>query len=253
MTRRRDPHSYTRVLLPEADLAELVLELATPLLADLGASPRIEAARRTLDLVITFWNAHVLASKLWERPRLKELNELKKRMRGRNASREDAITFDLLTSRWRKHAAEPRLVESWVYEHDDSGTPRLTCTMCLPEGVKEWRPPPIEARIAIGGRLLDEVRIALGVNQFLTFPVSRHHGEIGPDGTATIYATMPTALQLFAEGVLPRLRSNDAVEVMVSGRQLGPMVLAEMRCSSSSPNLNDLAVLVFKPRADSHE
>ena len=175
MTRRRDPHSYTRVLLPEADLAELVLELATPLLADLGASPRIEAARRTLDLVITFWNAHVLASKLWERPRLKELNELKKRMRGRNASREDAITFDLLTSRWRKHAAEPRLVESWVYEHDDSGTPRLTCTMCLPEGVKEWRPPPIEARIAIGGRLLDEVRIALGVNQFLTFPVSRHH------------------------------------------------------------------------------
>lgn len=249
MTRRRDPHSYTRIRLPERDLAELVLELAAPLLADLGASPPIEAARRTLDVVITFWNAQVLASKLWERPRLKDLNELKKRMRGRNASREDAITFDLLASRWRKHAAEPRLVESWVYENDDSGTPRLTCTVCLPDGVKEWRPPPIESRIAIGGRWLDEVRIALGANQVLSFPPSRHRGEIAPDGTATIYAMMPTALQLFAEGVLPRLCSNDAVEIMVSGCQLGPMVLAGMSCSSSSPHYNDLAVLVFEPRA----
>jgi len=239
--------------LPERDLAELVLELAAPLLADLGASPPIDAARRTLDLVITFWNANVLASKLWERPRLKDLNELKKRMRGRNASREDAITFDLLASRWRKHAAEPRLVESWVYEPDESGTPRLTCTMRLPEGVKEWRPPPLESRIAIGGRWLDDVRIALGANQLLSFPVSRHRGEVGPDGTATIYAPMPAALQLFAEGVLPRLRSNDAVEVMVHGRQLGPMVLAEMHCSSSSPHYNDLAVLVFKPRSTNHE
>jgi hypothetical protein len=61
---------------------------------------------------VTFWNASVLASKRWDYPRVNELNELKKRMRGRQASRDDAATLDLLAARWREHWLDPRLVES---------------------------------------------------------------------------------------------------------------------------------------------
>jgi hypothetical protein len=68
MTRRRDPNSWTVVRLPERDLAEVVLELAAPLLERLGLAPSIEDARGAIDLAIAFWNASVRASKLWEHP-----------------------------------------------------------------------------------------------------------------------------------------------------------------------------------------
>ena len=163
-------------------------------------------------MAVTFWNASVLASKLWGSPRVKELNALKKRMRGRAASREDAASFDLLTERWREHWLDPRLVVSWTYEPDASGVPRLVCTMGLPEGVRAEAPPPAEKRVAIGGKFLDEVQISQGGNMSLSFPVDRHRGVIGEDGTVTVYAMMPAALKLFAEGRLPRV-AGDAVEV----------------------------------------
>jgi hypothetical protein len=40
---------------------------------------------------------------------------------------------------------------------------------------------------------------------------------------------MPSALQLFAEGRLPRV-DGDPVEVAIGGRKLGSMVLTEVRC-----------------------
>ena len=60
---RRDPNSWTVVPLPERELAELVLELAAPLLERLGPAPAIDDARATVALAVTFWNASVLASK----------------------------------------------------------------------------------------------------------------------------------------------------------------------------------------------
>jgi hypothetical protein len=124
MTRRRDPYSRTVVRLPERDLSEAVLEFAMPLLEGLGPSPTIHDARAAVALAVTFWNASVLASKRWEYPRVRELNELKKRMRGRQASRDDAATFDLLAARWREYWLDPRLVENWTYDADALGVPR---------------------------------------------------------------------------------------------------------------------------------
>lgn len=244
MTRRRDPNSSTVVRLPERDLAEVVLELAAPLLERLGPAPAIDETRPVVALAVTFWNASVLASKLGEYPRVKELNELKTRMSGRQAPRDDAATFDLLTERWREHWLDPRLVESWTYEADAAGVPRLLCTMGLPDGVRAEIPPPAEKRVAIAGKFLDEVRIAQGGNTLLSFPVDRHRGVIGDDGTATVYAMMPSALQLFAEGSLPRV-GGDPVEIVVGGRKLGPMVLAEVRCGGENYR-HDIAVLVFR-------
>jgi hypothetical protein len=244
MTRGRDPNSWTVVRLPERDLAELILELAAPLLDRLGPTPTIEDARGAIDLAVTFWNASVHASKLWEHPRLKELNELRKRMRGRQATREDAATFDLLSERRRSHWTDPRLVDSWTYAPDDTGTRRLVCSFGLPDGVKIAVPPPLEKRIAIGGRFLDEVRIALGGHSYLSHPVSQHRGVIGDDGTVTVHAMMTTAIQLFAEGGLSRL-GGDPVEIAVGGRSLGPMVLAALQCAGEHLR-HDVAILVFK-------
>lgn len=48
-------------------------------------------------------------------------------------------------------------------------------------------------------------------------PVDR--GVIGDNGTATVYAMMPSALKLFAEGRLPRV-DGDPVEVIIGGQNL---------------------------------
>ena len=165
-------------------------------------------------------------------------------MSGRQAPRDDAATFDLLTERWREHWLDPRLVTSWTYEADAAGVPRLLCTMGLPDGVRAEIPPPAEKRVAIAGKFLDEARIAQGGNPLLSFPVDRHRGVIGEDGTATVYAMMPSALQLFAEGSLPRV-GGSPIEVDIGGRKLGPMVLTEVRCGGENYR-HDIAVLVFR-------
>jgi hypothetical protein len=96
---RRDRHSRTIVGLPERDLAELVVELAAPLLERLGPTPADDDMRSVIALAVSFWNASVLASDRWEHPQVKELNALKKRMCGRAASREDAANFVATRSR----------------------------------------------------------------------------------------------------------------------------------------------------------
>jgi hypothetical protein len=245
MSRRRDPHSWTVVRLPERDLAETLLEFAAPLLARLGSGPALEDERGAIELAVTFWNASVLASRRWAHPRVKQLNELKKRMRGRQATPGDAATFDLLSERWRHHWLDPRLIESWNYDLDGTGVRRLVCTMGLPDGVEAEVPPPLEKRIAIGGRFLDEVGIPLSETSSLRFPVERHRGVIGEDGTVTVHAMMPSALQLFAEGRLPRVGA-DPTEVAVGGHTFGSMVLSEVRCGGENLR-HDIAVLVFKP------
>lgn len=244
MARRHNPNYWTLVTLPERDLAEVVLEFAAPLLERCGPSPSIDDARAAVGLAVAFWNASVLASKRWDRPRLTALNELKKHMRGRGASRDDAATFDLLTERWRAHWLDPRLVERWSYEPDAAGAPRLACTMALPDGVEVAVPPPIETRVAIHGKFLDEVQISLGANRFMSFPVHQHRGVIDEDGSATVHTKMSTAAQLFAEGRLPRI-GGEPVELTLCGRTLRSMVLTALRCDDHLRD--DLVALAFRP------
>ncbi len=245
MPPRPDPHSRFVVRLPESDLAELVLDVAAPLLERLGPTPPLDAARDVLALTIEFWNASIRASKLWGRPRVKELNELRRRLSGRQASREDAATFALLTERMREHWLEPRLVDSWSCEPSATGAPRLLCTVALPPGVVAEVPPARERRVAIGGRFLDEVAIAQTATTSTIYPVERHRWTIEDDGRATVHAALPTALQLFAEGRLPPV-GGAPVDVVAGGRELGPMVLTAVRLGGE-PLRGDMAVLVFAP------
>jgi hypothetical protein len=157
-----------------------------------------------------------------------------------------ASIFDLLAERWRKHWLDPRLVEAWTYDAQDSGSPRFACTFGLPDGVRVELPPPLEKRIAVDGRFLDEVQISQGGNTSLRFPVERHCGVSGEDGTATVYAIAIGAAAVRG-GPLASHRWRP-VEVAIGGRKLGPMVLTEVSCSGESYR-HDIAVLGFR-RAD---
>lgn len=249
-SRRRDPFSRTVVRLPERDLAESVLHLAVPLIERLGSSPPSDDVRRTMDLVVNVWNAHVAASQLWGVPRPKALSDLRKAMSEKQASPELADAFEVLSSRWRKEfSLDPRLVGAWSLQVKEAGGHQLVCELALPDGVEAEVPPPLEKRIAIGGRFLDEVKIRLDATSYLSFPVQNHRGLVGSDGSATIHAKMPTALQLFAEGRLPQV-GGGSVEVVVGGKPLGPMVLSEVRCVSNGGH-HDVAELVFRPATES--
>lgn len=248
MTRRRDPNSWTVVTLPERDLAEVVLEVATPLLVRLGPEPTVDDARREIGLAVRFWNASVLASRRWERSRPKELAALRSSMLGPQAPCDGAETFDRLTQACRGHWLDPRLVADWSYEVGPAGEPRLRCVMGLPDGVRAELPPPAEQRVAIGGVFLDKVSIPLGPGRSLLFPVERHRGVLGDDGAVTVHAMMPTALQLFAEGRLPPI-GGGSVEVSIAGRKPVAMVLAALRCGDDHLR-HDVAILTFKPRGE---
>ncbi len=132
-------------------------------------------------------------------------------MAGKKAPAEAAEAFALLSERWRAReiAFDPRLVGDWSLEVGDNGAPRLSCEMELPDGVEAHVPPPIEKRVAIGDKFLDEARIRLtgtpGTIALLGFPLKHHWGTVSDDGTVTVYTKMPTAVALLAEGVLPSI------------------------------------------------
>jgi hypothetical protein len=251
--RRQQPDSRTRrfVRIPKRDLAESVLHLAAPLLEPLGAAPALADARRAVEIAINLWNAHVAVgvSEIWGTSRPRTLDDLRAAMCGTQSPPALASAFEVLSARWKKEfALEPRLVGTWSIDLNGSGKIQLVCEMTLPDGFAAEVPPPAEKRIAIGGRFLDETTIPLDASSLLSFPVEQHRGVVSADGTATVYTKMPTALQLFAEGRLPRV-GGDAVQVSVGGKDLGSMVLAEVRCGGQL-GYHDVAVLEFLPAQD---
>jgi hypothetical protein len=243
---KRAPNSWTVVRLPERPLSEAILDLAAPLIEPLGPSPPPDDARRALELVIHCWNAHVEASPCWGSPAPKRLAALRKRICGKKTPPGRAETFEVLSERWRREfSLDPRLVGQWSYQTTASGHHDLECVTVLPDGVKVEVPPPSEKRIAIAGAFLDEVCIRQCASSFLSFPIGQHRGEVASDGVATIHTKMPTVVELFAEGRLSPV-GGAPVSVMVGGRRLDGMVLAEVRCTGHGGQ-HDVAELIFRP------
>ncbi len=240
---RRDPWSRTFVTLPERDLAECILVVASPLLEDLGPTPAPDEARDAIALAIEVWNAHVSASELWGAPRPKDLTALRRRARSKQAPAGLAESFERTSARWREEFMfDPRLVGSWSL---DATPASLHCETALPEGVEAIVPPPLEQRVRIGGKFLDEVSIALTANSFLSHPVEAHRAEQASDGVVTIWTKMTTAVALFAEGLLTPM-GGGPVDVMVAGKAVGPMVLTAVRCADAVARREDV-VFVLRP------
>lgn len=246
MTHARKANSWTVVRLPETDLSEVILDFAAPLLASLEPSTSLYQAKEVLSVVVPFWNASVRASRLWEKRRVKDLNALKKSLHGQFAPDGTGL-FAFLSDRFQEHWLDPRLVTSWAYEEDATGTRRLTCEAGLPDGVRAESPVPAEKRIAVGGVFLDEVRIPLSGTSYRVFPCEHHAGALSADGTATVRTKVSTALMLLSQGQLSPV-GGAAVEIAIGGRALGPMVLDSVSCVDVSV---DTVTLVFRPESGS--
>jgi len=201
--------------------------------------------RRALGLAIDVWNSHVTASPFWGSPDPKPLAAVRKAMCGKQAPPELAGAFELLSARWRaEFNLDPRLVGEWSLETNGAGEHNLVCETRLPEGVEADVPPPVEKRIAIGGQFLDEVRIRISATSYLGFPVEEHRGEVGGDGRVTIHTKMPAVVELFAQGRLTAV-GGAPVDIMVGGKALGPMVLAEVRGVEEGGRY-DIVALIFR-------
>lgn len=206
MTRRRRSDWRTVVTLPERPLSDAVLDLAAPMLSELGASPGLEESRTVLALAIAVWNAHVHASKFWGTPKPKVLQELRQASRAPGAPPRLAESVSRLSARWSaEHAFDPRLVGAWSYTADADGQRTLVCDVELPEGVEAKVPPPVEKRVKIGGAFLDEVGVPLGAGSTLSHPIEHHRWRVDERGVVTIWTKLPTAAQLFAVGHLTRI------------------------------------------------
>jgi hypothetical protein len=81
-------------------------------------------------------------------------------------------------------------------------------------------------RIAIGSRYLDRVQIRLDLPDslsHLSFPANRHRGRVEED-RVSVFTQGPTAVKLFADGVLPPV-GRGAVTVAIDCREFGPCQL----------------------------
>jgi hypothetical protein len=198
----------------------------------LGPDSGLDEARAAVDLAVTLWNAHVEASKLWTKPRLKVLNKLRRKMRSKQAPAGDANLFDVLSARWlQKFMLDPRLVASWSYDASQTRARHLVCEMRLPDGVEAERRPPVERRIAIGRSFLDEVRIRLGQSSYRPFPEEHHRAVLHDDGSATIHTMMPATVQLFAEDACRASPENPSKSQSADARSV---TWCSLRCAAAA-------------------
>jgi len=67
----------------------------------------------------------------------------------------------------------------------------------------------------------------------LSFPANRHRGRVEED-RVTVFTQGPTAVKLFADGVLPPV-GGGAVTVAIGGREFGPCHLEAVEtCETTS-------------------
>lgn len=237
----------TVIFVPDRKLSESILEFAEPILEPLGPLPDLERARRALDLAVGVWNFHAMATPVWGKPHF--LAEARAQMERPGEPPELAMLFESLLERRRAlYGNDYRVVGEWTLGPDGAGGFSLRCDARLPNGYEAAVPPPARARIAIGGRFLDDVKISKTETSRLSFPVTQHH--VSENGALlTVETPAYIAVQLFAEGALSPIRST-TVEVAIHGEPARAMVLVEVRAGEHLPkHAADVVALTFEAAA----
>lgn len=240
----RRSHTTHHAILPERPLPDCILDLTTRARDALPPTPpTADAHRRFIALAVETWNAHVHASKLWGATRTKPLTELRQRVKSNEAPAGMAAAFKSMSARWKEHHwTDPRLVGTWSLDPTHA---TLTCEVTLPDGVEALVPPPLEKRVRVGGVFLDEASIHISANSVLRFPIEAHRGTRADDGEVTIRTKTATAVALFANGRLSPI-GDTTLDIMVAGKQLGPMLLVDVRCVDLSGSQGSVE-LVLRP------
>jgi hypothetical protein len=124
--------------IPKRKISETVIDFGAPLLRDLDQAQPIEIARATVSLVITVWNAHVMAMPVWGKPDV--LKQLEDVLRAPGTPTEMiAACADLATRRQQHFASDPRAVGEWRVAFDNRGRVRLHCDARVPPSLMPRR------------------------------------------------------------------------------------------------------------------
>lgn len=108
--------------IPARKISETILDFGAPLLADVRADLPLEAIKSAFTVVITAWNAHVMAQPVWGHP--EHLAYLQQLIYADTTPPELRETFEALSARWQAgFASDPRTVGDWriVPGDDDTG------------------------------------------------------------------------------------------------------------------------------------
>jgi hypothetical protein len=135
--RRTPPPSITprEVEVPDRKISETILDFGEPLLSRFEAETPIEVYRKAMMIVITIWNAHVMAMPIWGKPR--HLEDLEAVFRRVPELPGEPAMLDLLAKRRREmFGTDPRAVGLWDLVLDDQYGLKLRCDARLPHGVK---------------------------------------------------------------------------------------------------------------------
>lgn len=128
-----------------ASISDTILLFGEPVMQRLRESsepPSIEIIRRALEIVITIWNAHVMATDDWGHP--EHLLDMQRIALDPNTAPDTATTLATLTERrLTQFSDDIRVVSKWDLSFDELGRHRFDCTARLPDPSKTGRPPAL--------------------------------------------------------------------------------------------------------------
>jgi hypothetical protein len=117
--------------IPKRKISETIIDFGAPLILELDTQQPIEIVRGVFSIVITVWNAHVMAMPAWGHPQLRE--QLAELLRTPGTAPQMIHACAELSARRHKHFADdPRAVGEWSIAIDHSGRVRLHCDARLP-------------------------------------------------------------------------------------------------------------------------
>ncbi|MGZ5164818.1 MAG: hypothetical protein ACXWIT_30775 [Burkholderiales bacterium] len=138
MPTHSSPRGAATPAIPKRKISETVIDFGAPLLRELDQQQPIEIVRATFNLVITVWNAHVMAMPVWGKPDvLQQLDDL---LRAPGTAPQMIATCANLATRRQQHfASDPRAVGEWRVAFDNQGRARLHCDARVPPSLMPRR------------------------------------------------------------------------------------------------------------------
>ena len=131
-------HGTATRAIPKRKISETIIDFGAPLIGELDKNQPIEIVRAAFEIVITLWNAHVMAMPVWGKPQL--LEQLGDLLRIPGTAPELIETHLELTARRRQHFADdPRAVGEWNVAFDHRGRVRLHCEAHIPPALMPRR------------------------------------------------------------------------------------------------------------------
>lgn len=131
MSAHRSARKTRGPAIPKRKISETIVDFGAPLILELDHQQPIEIVRGVFTIVITVWNAHVMAMPAWGQPQL--LEQLAELLRTPGTAAQMIRAYAELSARRHKHFADdPRAVGEWSIAIDHSGRVRLHCDARLP-------------------------------------------------------------------------------------------------------------------------